>query len=165
MPIECVCPANNAKPGIIVKLGSEIGITVKGGQTRPIVFSVSGKNISVSTLAIEMSYMIDAVRMVYHLKHDLVHKSLAEVNKFTFRHPTGIVSYAMVRAPAVQDSSHSPGKLPVLLNLHGAGLEADDPQLTVSLDAVSDVPAWVVFPTGGTPVSYTHLTLPTKRIV
>jgi len=117
------------------------------------MFSVSGAIISVSTLAIEMSYMINGVRLVYHLNHNLVNKSLAEVNKFTFRHPNGIVSYAMVRAPPVQDSLHSPRKLPVLLNLHGAGLEADDPQLTLSLDAISDVPAWVIFPTGGTPWS------------
>ena len=99
MPIKFVLPAKNAKPGIIVKLDSEVGITVKAGQTRPIVFTVAGTNISVSTFAIEMSYMVNNVRMVYHLKHDLVHKSLTEVNKFTFCHPTGTISYVMVRAP------------------------------------------------------------------
>jgi len=37
--------------------------------------------------------------------------------------------------------------------LHGAGLEADDVQLTRSLDAVSELPVWTLFPTGGSPWS------------
>jgi len=41
----------------------------------------------------------------------------------------------------------------VFLNLHGAGLEADDPQLTHSLDGTPDLPAWTIFPSGVTPWS------------
>lgn len=43
--------------------------------------------------------------------------------------------------------------LPILLNLHGAGLEADDDQVCHMLDPVTSLVAWVVFPTGGTPWS------------
>lgn len=41
-------------------------------------------------------------------------------------------------------------KFPVLLNLHGAGLEADSEQVRHMLDGVEDLPAWTIFPTGGT---------------
>jgi predicted esterase len=37
---------------------------------------------------------------------------------------------------------------PVLLNLHGAGLEADSHQVRHMLDAVPDLCAWVLFPSG-----------------
>jgi len=62
----------------------------------------------------------------------------------------------MLRPPQHQSltSDHIQAKqLPILLNLHGAGLEADNPQLTRSLDAVSDLPVWTLFPTGGSPWS------------
>jgi len=44
-------------------------------------------------------------------------------------------------------------RLPILLNLHGAGLEADSYQVRHMLDSVPDLHAWVLFPTGGTPWS------------
>ena len=40
--------------------------------------------------------------------------------------------------------------MPVLLNLHGAGLEADSDQVRFMLDSVPKIEAWVLFPTGGT---------------
>jgi predicted esterase len=39
------------------------------------------------------------------------------------------------------------------LNLHGAGLEADSQQVSHMLDAVPDLDAWVLFPTGMSPWS------------
>lgn len=43
--------------------------------------------------------------------------------------------------------------LPILLNLHGAGLEADSHQVRHMLDPVPDLHAWVLYPTGGNPWS------------
>lgn len=59
----------------------------------------------------------------------------------------------MLRPPQHQNLTDDHEQLPILLNLHGAGLEAADPQLTRSLDAVSDLPVWTLFPTGGSPWS------------
>lgn len=77
-------------------------------------------------------------------------------HKITFIHPGGIVSYAILRAPSKKSMSGlSPKKrFPILLNLHGAGLEADSHQVRHMLDSVTDLPAWVLFPTGVTPVRH-----------
>ena len=82
-------------------------------------------------------------------------KNDSQPHRTTFLHPGGHVSYAILRAPHV-DPSHklSNGQsLPILLNLHGAGLEADSEQVRHMLDSVPDIPAWVLFPTGVTPWS------------
>lgn len=77
----------------------------------------------------------------------------SEPHRITFLHPGGQVSYAILRAPHVDPSQQlSNGQsLPILLNLHGAGLEADSQQVRHMLDSVPDIPAWVLFPTGVTP--------------
>ena len=69
----------------------------------------------------------------------------------TFLHPSGIVSYAILRAPkssSLETAERS--KLPILMNLHGAGLEADSDQVRHMLDSAGDIRAWVIFPTGVT---------------
>lgn len=76
-------------------------------------------------------------------------------HKFTFLHPSGIISYAILRAPSKKVCLWTGQKqeLPILLNLHGASLEADSHQVRHMLDAIPDLPSWVVFPTGVTPWS------------
>lgn len=60
----------------------------------------------------------------------------------------------MLRPPAKNASCRgSLSKAPVLLVLHGAGVEADQEDATSALDAVPDLCAWVLFPTGVTPWS------------
>ena len=79
--------------------------------------------------------------------------SIHSPHKITFLHPGGIVSYAIIRAPSEKASSGLSlnKRLPILLNLHGAGLEADSHQVRHMLDTVPDLPSWVIFPTGVTP--------------
>ncbi|KAL1587647.1 hypothetical protein WHR41_03449 [Cladosporium halotolerans] len=70
--------------------------------------------------------------------------------------PGGMVSYAILRPPSLKaiETCNSPdGKLPILLALHGAGLEADSDQVRHGLDPLPDLCAWVLFPTGVTPWS------------
>lgn len=65
-----------------------------------------------------------------------------------------MASYAMLRSPAKNAKCHNDHlKVPVLLALHGAGLEADNGMVTAALDPVSDLCAFVLFPTGVTPWS------------
>jgi hypothetical protein len=72
----------------------------------------------------------------------------------TFRHPSGIISYAILIPPSIGTRISSPEtSLPILLNLHGAGLEADSHQVRHMLDAVKEIHAWTIFPSGVTPWS------------
>lgn len=66
----------------------------------------------------------------------------------------GIVSYAILRPPSPKATCRSGQKsAPVLLQLHGAGLEADNYLVAHALDSLPDLCAWVLFPTGVTPWS------------
>jgi predicted esterase len=81
-------------------------------------------------------------------------RSISEPHKVTHLHPSGIVSYSILRPPsanAVQSSSSS--DLPVLLQLHGAGNEASSKMVSGALNSLPDLRAWVLFPTGVTPWS------------
>ena len=74
----------------------------------------------------------------------------------TFLHPAGIVSYAIVKPPNLNRSAgtaQANDSLPILLSLHGAGLEADSHQVRHMLDSAPEIAAWTLFPTGGTPWS------------
>ena len=84
---------------------------------------------------------------------DITQRNRHEPQKFTFLHPSGAVSYAILRPPSKVVCDQSQEELPVLLALHGAGLEADSYQVRHSFDAVPDLPAWLLFPTGMSPWS------------
>ena len=68
----------------------------------------------------------------------------------TFKHPSSDISYAILRAPQMRniEEKTSSERLPVILGLHGAGLEAESPQMRHALDSVPDLSAWILFPTG-----------------
>lgn len=80
-------------------------------------------------------------------------RSIYEPHKVTHLHPGGIVSYAMLRAPAKNatcEANHGATSAPVLLQFHGAGVDADNDMVAHALDPVPDLCAWVLFPTGVT---------------
>jgi predicted peptidase len=81
-------------------------------------------------------------------------RRLSEPHKVTHLHPSGIVSYSILRPPSLNAVGHSStSKLPILLQLHGAGVEASWDMVSQSLNCMPDLRAWVVFPTGVTPWS------------
>lgn len=97
---------------------------------------------------------VKAVWEVEELTIKLNQKSLTEPHKMTFLHPSGAVSYAILRPPVDLNEQRSAERaLPLLLNLHGAGLEADSHQVRHMLDSAPDLRAWVLFPTGMSPWS------------
>ena len=127
------------------------------GQTRPLSFRLSAQSTPpVSSISLIVTYiesnspdcLLRSLIPIVFSTHD-IHSP----HKVTFLHPSGIVSYAILRAPSKKASSGLllSKRLPVLLNLHGAGLEADDHQVCHMLDSVPDLPSWVIFPTGVTP--------------
>jgi predicted esterase len=137
-------------------------IKIAPGQSRPIAFRVAflpGTPLFRS-IDLEVSYhtaskeheklqvWVSASPRSVQRKH--------EPQKFTYLHPGGMVSYAVLRPPspmALESCKPTNGKLPVLLALHGAGLEADDDLVRHALDPLADLCAWVLFPTGVTPWS------------
>lgn len=86
------------------------------------------------------------------LTYTLASRNLDEPHKFTFMHPGNIVAYAILKAPlpAQAPSYTSKTKLPVMLCLHGSGLDVESHQAHHALDDVADLRAWVLLPTGGT---------------
>lgn len=69
-----------------------------------------------------------------------------------YLHPSGIVSYAVIRPPSPSaPCAPSPdNRVPILLALHGAGVEADNPQSKEQYDALPDLCSWLVLPSGVT---------------
>jgi poly(3-hydroxybutyrate) depolymerase len=135
---------------------SHLSLTIVAGQTRPIAFNVSLPSDNASSVDYDITYKtVGGTRQnVLHASQILNHVDLYKPHKITYLHPGGMASYAILRPPAKNATCPSgQSKLPVLLQLHGAGLEADNPMVTGALDAVSDICAWVLFPTGVTPWS------------
>ncbi|XPS67746.1 hypothetical protein M3J09_000045 [Ascochyta lentis] len=132
------------------------GIVIVAGQTKPIAFNVTLPSHNASSIAYNITYKIvdSNHRASLEVTQDLKHTSAYKPHKVTFMHPGGIVSYAMLRPPAKNATCHHKhSKLPVFLDLHGAGLEADSSMVTEALDPISDLCAWTVYPTGVTPWS------------
>lgn len=129
------------------------GMVILAGQTRPLAFSITLPSHNASSIAYNITYKTVVSKHQFGLEaiQDLRHVSVHDPHKITFLHPGGIVSYAMLRPPAKNAScGHNQRKLPVLLALHGAGLEADNPMVPGALEPVSDLCSWTVFPTGVT---------------
>ncbi|OCK80274.1 hypothetical protein K432DRAFT_425876 [Lepidopterella palustris CBS 459.81] len=134
------------------------GFVVSAGQTRPVIFTVSLHEAHSSSVEIAIRYeRTGGVGGISFLtvSQALTRRSIYSPHKITHLHPNFIVSYAILRPPWRNATCH-PGKnssLPVLLQLHGAGLEADDDLVAHALDPIPDLCAWVLFPAGVTPWS------------
>lgn len=94
-------------------------------------------------------------RYLLNVSQPVTKETIYSPHKVTFLHPGGIVSYAMLRPPARNATCQTGqnGSLPILIANHGAGVEASNPMVAHALDPVSDLCAWVLFPTGVTPWS------------
>lgn len=110
------------------------------------------------TLCLKILYKVNRSPVILYsglISHTFLNLTVHDPHKITFRHPGSIVSYAILRAPS-PTASHGLNRaqtLPVILNLHGAGLEADSQQVRHMLDAIPDLRGWVIFPSGVTPWS------------
>ena len=156
-----------------VSLLNEGLVTLVPGQSRSVALSVHLLDPSATQLEIEIlsqaEYDIsEDLRSDHnlnldglpcssrlHLKQNIIHRAISETHKFTFLHPAGMISYAMLHPPAsgiVKEVAHA--SFPIFVNLHGAGLEADSEQVVHSLDGmIESLPVFTVFPTGLTPWS------------
>ena len=147
----------NVKAGCSSTLIDEAPLPIAPGQTAPLAFRVQFKH----TLdhPIEITFVITYAftdQPERYLRSCFSHRfalaCLHDPHKLTFLHPSGIVSYAILRAPSdkVCRDVDLKSRLPVLLGLHGAGLEADSDRMRKALAPLSNLPAWVLFPSGVT---------------
>lgn len=128
------------------------------GQSRPLSFRLIPQNPSVTILRFALKYSKHQSSDPLHtrvLSHQLTLCGLREPHKFTFLHPSNTVSYAVLRPPShtATAGARSDDAWPVVVNLHGAGLEADSDQVRRMFDRAPDLRGWLVSPTGMTPWS------------
>ena len=135
-------------------------ISLAPGQSRPIAFRLDLTHAGTQSgqdLVFEYEFLrrdLKPKRRLATVKIAFTERSVYEPHKMTFLHSSGSVSYAILRPPSEALESHVNGRsLPVLLNLHGAGLDAASHQVRHMLDAVPNLPAWTLFPTGMSPWS------------
>jgi len=127
------------------------------GQTRPLAFSLRLRSAGLGVRFTIMYKQEDESTFAHSdvVSFDFVVRSLNDPHKVTFLHPSRTVSYTVLRPPskiACRDVGvHN--AMPVMLALHGAGVEADSRQARSSFDAAPDLDCWLVYPTGMTPWS------------
>ena len=126
-------------------------MTLAPGQSRPlglrIEYTRSDRGGSRSGVLTVFSDTLELTPTLCGLKFE--HVDIDTPHKIPFLHPSGSVSYAILRAPICEGTNHH--SLPVILGLHGAGVEADSPEVRHALDGATDLAAWVLFPTGMSP--------------
>ena len=137
---------------VIVPMHRDVA-SVEPGQTRPIAFRISTFAGVPDRLYLQVNAILENGEPTHQeFKVSLRRRSIADPHKVTHLHPGGFVSYAILRAPSLKGAERSCKKLaPILLQLHGAGVEADSRIVAHSLDPLPDLCAFVLFPTGVTP--------------
>jgi hypothetical protein len=126
-------------------------------QSRPLIFNITLVDPLSLRFPIRIAYKPEFEDSIYRsapVMINLTSKLMQEPQKYTFLHPSGVVSYAVIRPPPQNATCGSSDKrLPILLNLHGAGVETDSDQVRHTLDDAYGVCAWMLFPSGVTPWS------------
>ena len=144
-----------SKDAFIAVVLDQIPFRLAPGQSRPLAFSLSTSKPNIRKMNLTIAFKTEgSPKLLYQdlVSHNFFQASIFEPHKFTFLHPSGVVSYAILRAPSPNAyRGLSPGQaLPVFLIMHGAGVEADSQEVRHMLDPVPDLPGWVLFPTGVT---------------
>lgn len=123
------------------------------GQSRPLKMEFDIPNSLADAMAFSLIYSLEG-----GAPHELEFETglrlteISALQKVTFLHTSGVVSYATLRPPPLA-SAQIAQRVPVLMNLHGAGVEADGPLARHMFDDAQDLPAWILSPTGMSPWS------------
>ncbi|GAB7353384.1 hypothetical protein MBLNU459_g3861t1 [Dothideomycetes sp. NU459] len=133
-------------------------VRVASGQTRPVAFVIQCNGICSPDIEILIEYEVAGSRhptqSYLRVPYRIPQRDIHDPHKMTFLHPGGMVSYAILRPPLENVSCPLHGDLlPILMQLHGAGLEADSDLVKHALDPLPDLCAFTLFPTGSTPWS------------
>ncbi|KAL8791360.1 MAG: hypothetical protein Q9195_005898 [Heterodermia aff. obscurata] len=150
MGIECVDQAF----GIV--MAAKPSVQLSPGQSRPLSFRLAFSKVSVTVLKFRLKYTTDdqspAISYTRVVIYQLDLRDQREPHKFTFLHPSNTISYAILRPPSQLATLTAAANVawPVVVNLHGAGLEADSDQVRRMFDNAPDLRGWIVSPTGMT---------------
>jgi hypothetical protein len=125
-------------------------LQIAGLQTRPLVFKIFLEADHEPNFSVEVTYQTaDGSLRALYFDINLEQRQLSDPLRITYLHPAGIVSYAILRTPPLKTCDISI-PAPVILVLHGAGLEADSAQARGMLDGTYGTCAWMLFPSGVT---------------
>lgn len=131
----------------------EAPLRIAPGQTRPLNFNLRREGNS-STLRLSVEYSMGTTTTVYCselISYKLGRLSMYDPQKVTFMHQGNTVSYAILRPPCLTISqTRNDESLPIMINLHGAGVEADSEEIRTAFDAVPDLRSWLLSPSGVT---------------
>lgn len=136
-----------------------VRLRVASGQTRPVAFVIQCNGHCSPSIRIDIEYEAfdgsRSTRSFLHMPYQIKQREIHEPHKITFLHPGGMISYAVLRPPSTNVSCHisADNAIPILLQLHGAGLEADSDLVKHALDPLPDLCTFALFPTGSTPWS------------
>ncbi|KAF2146112.1 uncharacterized protein K452DRAFT_106041 [Aplosporella prunicola CBS 121167] len=128
----------------------KVQLKILPGQTRPLSFRFHSSSPKTFQLQVTVTYTCDGSTGKLTTVQDFRQKSIYEPHKITFKHPGGIISYAMLRPPSKAATCKGMTSAPILLFLHGAGLDAASDMVAHTMDPLPDLCAWTLFPTGVT---------------
>lgn len=116
---------------------------------------IAVSNVFSADVCVEVLYTVEHSPAVFRIegkRHTFSTREMTQPQKITYLHPGGIVSYAILRAPSNEalHKTEPDAKLPIVLGLHGAGVEADSDLVRNSFAGAPDLQAWVLFPSGVT---------------
>ena len=123
------------------------------GQCRPLVFCITYTGSKLSEFNLHLWYSLYGREFSSHrksIKVRLKQSSVFQPHRITYLHPSGIVSYAILRPPLKAAWRKDAQPLPVALVLHGAGLDVDSSIARHVLDECPDLAAWILIPSGVT---------------
>ncbi|KAK6534290.1 hypothetical protein TWF281_005618 [Arthrobotrys megalospora] len=128
-------------------------VTIAPSQTRPIKLEFNA-NKSVGRLEASLKYTANGKEAVKRFEITLnTHEGPYTPHKYTYTHPSGIVSYGIIRPPSLKSRCEEFDSLPILLSLHGAGVDTGSDMSRNSFEALPDLCAFVIIPSGVTPWS------------
>ncbi|KAL8831473.1 MAG: hypothetical protein Q9191_000845 [Dirinaria sp. TL-2023a] len=96
---------------------------------------------------------IQSIKVASHelVSYELAHLTVRDPHKITFMHQENAVSYAILRPPSERASKMRKDEVwPIMIYLHGAGVEADSEQVRTMFDSVPDLRCWLLSPSGMT---------------
>ena len=130
-------------------------MSIVPGQSRPIAFSVERLRAQSLPTALTVRYLrIGATEVSdVSVSTQFAFRNMYLPHKITFLHYGGSVSYAIIRPPPQNVSRDHEYDLPIMVNLHGAGLDVDSSQVRHSFDEAAALPCWMIFPQGMSPWS------------
>jgi hypothetical protein len=143
-------------------LESQESVELYPGQTRPVTFRVVNLfSPDVCCANVELFYHWSSepqTRLSTTFMVSIEHVDQYKPHRITYKHSSGIITYAILRAPSQNAScsqlllphSKAIGSAPVLLQLHGAGVDVNDDLIRGSFDKIPDLCAFVISPSGVT---------------